>query len=415
MQKFKQSQTTGVYTRIYMFLANVSDGYTPVTSLVSATVNLFKNGVAFGSQPTTPATLTHIQSGHWYYEMDSSYLSDLGILTVTVQDTNIRPVVLMAEVVTYDPTTSTGITAADVWSYGTRDLTGSVTVGTINANVITATSIASNAITSAKFGDSALVIGSAAAGGVKAYLDAGSITAGVIATNAIDADAIATNAIDSDAIADSAITIRLSTDATASEARLIAGTTASDVWNALVASYATVDTFGARLVRSASASTTNEVTINASNHIAANVHQLQANVITAASIATGAIDADALAADAATEIAVATLTTDISGYVSPTAGYAIYQGLLEAGLAKGFAEQMTFPAYIESHADTLLNRNVGGGSNAGRLVKEALYALRNKSQIIGTTLSVYDASDALSWTATVASSSSADPITGIDP
>ena len=349
-----------------MFLANVSDGYTPVTSLVSATVNLFKNGVAFGSQPTTPATLTHIQSGHWYYEMDSSYLSDLGILTVTVQDTNIRPVVLMAEIVTYDPTTSTGITAADVWSYGTRDLTGSVTVGTINANVITATSIASNAITAAK-------------------------------------------------IADSAITIRLSTDATASEARLIAGTTASDVWNALVASYATVDTFGARLVRSASASTTNEVTINASNHIAANVHQLQANVITAASIATGAIDADALAADAATEIAVATLTTDISGYVSPTAGYAIYQGLLEAGLAKGFAEQMTFPAYIESHADTLLNRNVGGGSNAGRLVKEALYALRNKSQIIGTTLSVYDASDALSWTATVASSSSADPITGIDP
>ena len=71
--------------------------------------------------------------------------------------------------------------------------------------------------------------------------------------------------------------------------------------------------------------------------------------------------------------------------------------------------------YVESVADTLLGRNVGGGSNAGRLVKEALYALRNKSEIIGTTLSVYDASDALSWTATVASSSSADPVTGIDP
>ena len=155
--------------------------------------------------------------------------------------------------------------------------------------------------------------------------------------------------------------------------------------------------------------------INASGHGAANVHQMQAGVVTAAAIATGAIDADALAADAATEIAVATLTTDISGYVSPTAGYAIYQGLLEAGLAKSFAEQMTFPAYIESHADTLLGRNVGGGSNAGRLVKEALYALRNKSVITGTTLSVYDASDALSWTAAVASSASADPVTGIDP
>ena len=97
MQQFKQNETTATYRRIFMFLANPADGYTPVTTLVGATVNLFKNGVAFGSQPTTPATLTHIQSGHWYYEMNASYLSDLGILTVTVQDTNIRPVVLMAQ------------------------------------------------------------------------------------------------------------------------------------------------------------------------------------------------------------------------------------------------------------------------------------------------------------------------------
>ena len=155
--------------------------------------------------------------------------------------------------------------------------------------------------------------------------------------------------------------------------------------------------------------------INASGHAAANVHQMQAGVVTAASIATGAIDADALATDAVNEIAVATLTTDVSGYASPTAGYAIYEGLLQAGLAKGFAEQMTFPAYIESIADTILGRNVGGGSNAGRLVKEALYALRNKSEIVGALLSVYDAGDNLSWTAVVASSSSADPVTGIDP
>lgn len=71
--------------------------------------------------------------------------------------------------------------------------------------------------------------------------------------------------------------------------------------------------------------------------------------------------------------------------------------------------------YKESVADTILGRNVGGGSNAGRLVKEALYALRNKSEIVGALLSVYDASDNLSWTAVVASSSSADPVTGIDP
>jgi hypothetical protein len=337
MQQFKQNETTATYRRIYMFLANPADGYTPVTTLVGATVNLFKNGVAFGSQPTTPATLVHIQSGHWYYEMASSFLSDLGILTVTVQDTNIRPVVLMAQVVAYDPTASTGITAADVWSYVTRELTGSVAVASIANNAITAASINADAITAAK-----------------------------IATGAIDADAIAADAITAAKIADSAITIRLSSDATASEARLIAGTTASDVWGALLASYTTANTFGQRVLRSTTSQS--ECAVTGSNHIAADIHELQAGVITASDFSANAIDATVLSTDASNEI-----------------------------------------------ADALLNRNIGGGSSAGRLVKEALYALRNKSEIVGTTLSVYDAVDALSWTAAVASSASADPVTGIDP
>ena len=325
MQKFKQNETTATYRRIYMFLANISDGYTPVTSLVGAQVRLYKNGVAFGSQPTTPATLTHISLGHWYYEIPSSYLSDLGILTVTVEDSNIRNVVLMADIVTYDPTTSTGITAADVWSYVTRDLTAGVAVASVANNAITAASINADAITAAK-------------------------------------------------IADSAITIRLSTDATASEARLIAGTTASDVWNALLASYQVADTFGDRVLRSTN--NNNECQVTGSNHIAADIHQLQANVITAAGINTGAIDADALATDAVTEI-----------------------------------------------ADGILARDIGSGSNAltilnERTVRSALRALRNKSAIVGSTLTVCkedDDTDTPAWTAAVSSSASADPVTGIDP
>lgn len=306
-----------------MFLANVSDGYTPVTSLVGATVNLFKNGVAFGSQPITPATLTHIQGGHWYYEMNSSYLSDLGILTVTVQDTNIRPVVLMADVVAYDPTASSSITAADVWSYVTRDLTAGVAVSSIANNAITAASINADAITAAK-------------------------------------------------IADSAITIRLSTSGTGSEARLIAGTTASDVWNALLASYQVADTFGDRVLRSTN--NNNECQVTGSNHIAADIHQLQANVITAAGINTGAINANALATDAVTEI-----------------------------------------------ADGILARDIGSGSNAltmldERTVRSALRALRNKSSIATSTLTVTTENDTTTaWTASVSSSASADPVTGIDP
>jgi hypothetical protein len=140
------------------------------------------------------------------------------------------------------------------------------------------------------------------------------------------------------------------------------------------------------------------------------------NAITAASIAADAIDADALATDAVTEIVTAVWTRDPQvGFASGTSGYWLYQAGLNSQVIVSDTNTIAGTLYVESIADALLNRNIGGGSNSGRLVKEALYALRNKSEIVGATLSVYDALDALSWTATVASSASADPVTGIDP
>lgn len=196
--------------------------------------------------------------------------------------------------------------------------------------------------------------------------------------------------------------------------RFTLGVTASNVWDALLASYAVNNSFGQRVLRSTTSQSSCAVT--GSNHIAADIHQLQADVITAAGIASGAIDADALATDAVTEIVNGVWSRDPSDALfNGLAGYWLYQaGLNSQGIISD-TNVIAGTAYIESIADTILGRNVGGGSNAGRLVKEALYALRNKSEIIGTTLSVYDASDALSWTATVASSASADPVTGIDP
>lgn len=195
--------------------------------------------------------------------------------------------------------------------------------------------------------------------------------------------------------------------------RFTLGVTATNVWSALLASYQVADTFGDRVLRSTN--NNNECQVTGSNHIAADIHQLQANVITAAGIATDAIDADALATDAVTEIVNAVMTVDPSTFPGTSSGYWLYEAGLNSQQLLSDTNYINSTLYVESIADTILGRNVGGGSNAGRLVKEALYALRNKSQIIGTTLSVYDASDALSWTATVASSSSADPVTGIDP
>lgn len=91
--------------------------------------------------------------------------------------------------------------------------------------------------------------------------------------------------------------------------------------------------------------------------------------ITAASIATDAVDADALADDAANAI-----------------------------------------------ADAILGRNLEGGSSSGRLVKEALYPLRNRVAVSGGTMTVYGVDDATSkWTATVTTTEGANPITAIDP
>ena len=65
---------------------------------------------------------------------------------------------------------------------------------------------------------------------------------------------------------------------------------ANAVWNALLASHSTVNTFGARLVRALSTSPSSEVAINANNHVAANVHQFQADVITAAATNVSFVD-----------------------------------------------------------------------------------------------------------------------------
>jgi hypothetical protein len=69
----------------------------------------------------------------------------------------------------------------------------------------------------------------------------------------------------------------------------------------------------------------------------------------------------------------------------------------------------------EAVADTLLDRHIGGGNNAGRRVKEALYPLRNRVELVGSTKNVYDAAGNIAWSASVATDSEAVPVTGITP
>lgn len=69
-----------------------------------------------------------------------------------------------------------------------------------------------------------------------------------------------------------------------------------------------------------------------------------------------------------------------------------------------------------SNADTLLGRNIAGSTSGGRTVSQALYFLRNKWTVISGALTVYQTDDTTSsWTGTVSSDASANPIVGSDP
>ena len=79
-----------------------------------------------------------------------------------------------------------------------------------------------------------------------------------------------------------------------------AGAIADQVWDEATAGHTTSGTYGGRVVRSTNSNV--EVQITGSKHIAADVHEFQTGVITAAALAADAITAAALAADAVTEI-----------------------------------------------------------------------------------------------------------------
>lgn len=66
-------------------------------------------------------------------------------------------------------------------------------------------------------------------------------------------------------------------------------------------------------------------------------------------------------------------------------------------------------------ADKLLGRTLAGGADGGRTVKDALRAIRNKTELAAGVLTVYAEDDATpAWTAAV-TQAARDPLTAIDP
>ena len=83
--------------------------------------------------------------------------------------------------------------------------------------------------------------------------------------------------------------------------------------------------------------------------------------------------------------------------------------------AKSAAQPADIPTTSQI-ADKILGRNLAGGADGGRTVRDALRGLRNRREISAGELRVYQEDDStVAWTAAVTTASDADPVTGIDP
>lgn len=251
----------------------------------------------------------------------------------------------------------------------------------------------------------------------------GAITAAVIATGAVDADALASDAV-------TEIQSAILSDATPFPGARIDATISSR------------STYAGGAVAS--------VTGNVGGNVVGSVGSVASGGITAASIATDAIDADAIAASAVTEIQSGLSTLDAAG-VRTAVGLAsanldtqltAIDDAIDTEVAAILAAVDTEVAAIKaktdnlpaspaavgsamtltsgertSIADAILTRDWTAVSGAAaRSLLNAGRFLRNKWSVIAGVLTVTEEDDTTTaWTATVTSDASADPVIGSDP
>jgi hypothetical protein len=222
--------------------------------------------------------------------------------------------------------------------------------------------------------------------GAVGSIGSGGITSGSFASGAIDASAIATDAITSAELSSSAV-----------------GEIVSGVWDALLASHTTAGTFGARLLRSTNSNA--EVQVTGSNHVAADLHESQPGSVHATTFDAGAIDAAALAADAASEIASAVrtnLTTEL--------------GRIDVAVSTRLATSAyTSPPSANTIADTVLGRSM---SNVEATAAEhsicTLVLGATESAVSGLTWTIYRTDGTTTYRSkTITTDGTAEPIVSV--
>ena len=226
-------------------------------SAVIGDLSISKNGGTLTALASA-ATLTLIANGQYTLVLTTGNVDTLGRAQITCnkstyQMPSIELMVLPSTV--FDALVTNAVNA-------TGGLVGATAAITTMAGVIaTATNI--TAITGNITGNLSGSVGSVT----------GAVTVGTINPDVVTASALA-----SDAVAE----------------------IADGIWDEVTSGHTSAGTYGGRIVRATNSNT--EVQITGSNHVAADVHDFQAGVITAGDFAANSITASALAADAVTEI-----------------------------------------------------------------------------------------------------------------
>lgn len=121
-----------------------------------------------------------------------------------------------------------------------------------------------------------------------------------------------------------------------------------------------------------------------------------------------------------------TLLTRIPGTVQPQTGDSFARlgapagASVSADIAQVESNVLAIPTTAAptaaANADELLGRNIGGGSNGGRTVTQALQVMRNKVTTTGGAITVYQQDDTtVSWSGTLTTDGAALPIVTVDP
>jgi len=252
-----------------------------VTTAVIGDFTLTKNGT---SAAMSGNTISHAHNGHYAITLTATNTDTIGRLTISVNNTAQAMPVFRWDICqpsVYDALFTNAVNATG----GLPAATGAISALAGAVSTLTAAGVRSEL--AVELGRIDTTVGSRLA--TASYTAPDNATIGSISTNLVTVN---TNVLS-----------RLA--ASSYVAPLSGLETAAAVWNAALATYTTAGSFGARILRTDSASAGNGLKVTGSGHGAADIHELQPAVITSAAFAAGWLTAAGTAADYVTELQTA--------------------------------------------------------------------------------------------------------------